>query len=329
MKHLLALALLLSSSIVMADSPTPEQRIKNFYEQMQNDHNFTQAELDIWFNGVERNQKIIDNMNRPAEKVLTWQEYRNIFMKKDRIAQGVEFWQTHAETLAKAEQEFKVPASLIVGLIGVETRYGRIMGNHDIFRSLYTFAFHYPRRAKFFTKELASFLVLAREQGWQVGQMKGSYAGAMGYGQFMPSSYQMYAVDFDADGKIQLVDNVNDAIGSVASYIKRHRWQPDGPTVMSVTVKSSAVDKLLTKGMKPDVTLAELAAAGVNVPTDMADDTKVSFFKLDQGAQQYWLGFQNFYVVSRYNPRVFYTKAVLELADAIDMSHQAAISAQQ
>ena len=329
MKHLLALTLMVISFTAVADSPTPEQRIKNFYQQMQNDHNFTQAELDAWFKGVERNQKIIDNMNRPAEKVLTWQEYRNIFMKKDRIEQGTIFWQKHAETLAKAEQEFKVPASLIVGLIGVETRYGRIMGSHDIFRSLYTFAFHYPRRAKFFTKELASFLVLARDQGWQVGEMKGSYAGAMGYGQFMPSSYQMYAVDFDGDGKIQLVDNVKDAIGSVANYIKRHRWQPDGPTVMSVTVKSPEVEKLLTKGMKPNRTLAELSAAGVNVPTDMAGDTKVSFFKLDQGEQQYWIGFQNFYVVSRYNPRVFYTKAVLELADAIDMSHQAAITTGQ
>jgi len=329
MKHLLAVCLFMTSIITIADSPTPEQRIKNFYQQMQSEHNFTTAELDAWFNGVELNQNIIDSMNRPAEKVLTWQEYRNIFMKQDRIDQGTEFWQKHADTLKRAEQEFKVPASLIVGLIGVETRYGRIMGSHDIFRSLYTFAFHYPRRAKFFTKELASFLVLARDQGWQVGEMKGSYAGAMGYGQFMPSSYQMYAVDFDGDGKIQLVANVEDAIGSVANYIKRHRWQPDGPTVMSVTVTSSDVDKLLTKGMKPNRTLDELAAAGVNVPKDMAGDTKVSFFKLDQGEQQYWLGFQNFYVVSRYNPRVFYTKAVLELADAINASHLAATTTGQ
>jgi membrane-bound lytic murein transglycosylase B len=171
--------------------------------------------------------------------------------------------------------------------------------------------------------------VLAREQGWQVGQMKGSYAGAMGYGQFMPSSYQMYAVDFDGDGKIQLVDNVQDAIGSVANYIKRHRWQPDGPTVMPVTVTSKQADELLTKGIKPNRTLDELAAAGVNIPKGFAGDTKVTFFKLEQGEQQYWIGFQNFYVVSRYNPRVFYTKAVLELADNINSSYQSSMTTSQ
>ncbi|MEL0068053.1 MAG: lytic murein transglycosylase B [Gammaproteobacteria bacterium] len=329
MKYLLATLLLLTPALAVSASPTPEQRIADFYQQMQTEHNFTKDELDAWFKGVELNQKIIDNMNRPAEKVLTWQQYRKIFIKQDRIDQGIKFWHKHADILQQAEQEYKVPASLIVGLIGVETRYGRIMGSHDIFRSLYTFAFHYPRRAKFFTNELVSFLVLAREQGWQVGQMKGSYAGAMGYGQFMPSSYQMYAVDFDGDGKIQLVDNVQDAIGSVANYIKRHRWQPDGPTVMPVTVASKQADELLTKGIRPNRTLDELAAAGVNIPEGFAGDTKVTFFKLDQGEQQYWIGFQNFYVVSRYNPRVFYTKAVLELADNINSSYQASMTTSQ
>ena len=316
MKYLLTL-ILLSQTILFAADKTPKQRIAEFYAEMQEKHNFTKAELDNWFAGVQYNQKIIDIMNRPAEKVLTWQEYRNIFVKPDRIKQGAEFWSKHADILANAENEFKVPAHLIVGLIGVETRYGRIMGSHDIFRALYTFAFHYPRRAKFFTNELQSFMVLAREQGWAVGEMKGSYAGAMGYGQFMPSSFQAYAVDFDKDGKIHLIDNVVDAIGSVANYIKSHRWQPDGPTVMSVSVSDEAAEKLLSKGMKPDRTLAELQKAGVEVPNDMPGDTKVSFFKLDEGENQYWIGFQNFYVVSRYNPRVFYTKAVLDLAAAI------------
>ncbi len=325
MKQFLILIMFTISLASSGRDLTPEQRISDFYEMMQTQHGFSKEELDKWFANVDYNQKIIDSMNRPAEKTLTWKEYRNIFVKPDRIAQGTEFWNKHAEILTKAENEFQVPANLIVGLIGVETRYGRIMGSHDIFRSLYTFAFHYPRRAKFFTNELSSFLVLAREQGWQVGEMKGSYAGAMGFGQFMPSSYQAYAVDFDADGKIQLVDNVKDAIGSVANYIKRHRWQPEGPTVMSVKVNSSDADKLLSKGIKPDRTVQELRLAGVSVPDDIEGTTKVSFFKLDDGENQYWLGFQNFYVVSRYNPRVFYTKAVLELAEEIKAHRQTTV----
>ena len=321
---LFLLAILFATTLISnADSKTPEQRISEFYQVMQAEHGFTKAELDKWFMGVELNQKIIDSMNKPAEKTLTWQQYRNIFVKQDRIEQGTEFWAKHADILAEAEQKFQVPANLIVGLMGVETRYGRIMGRHDIFRSLYTFAFHYPRRATFFTRELTSFLVLAKEQGWQVGEMKGSYAGAMGYGQFMPSSFQAYAVDFDGDGKIHLVDNVRDAIGSVANYIKSHRWQPNGPTVESVKVSGDAYEALITKGMKPNRTLAELKAAGVEVPADVDPQTKVSFFKLDEGENQYWIGYQNFYVVSRYNPRVFYTKAVLDLAEAIKASHMA------
>ena len=322
MKHLLSLLLILIPATLSAGTKTPEQRISEFYMQLQQEHDFSKEELDKWFSNVEFNQNIIDTMNRPAEKRLTWMEYRDIFVKPDRIQQGINFWNNHAAILAEAEEKYKVPANLIVGLIGVETRYGKIMGRHDIFRSLYTFAFHYPRRAKFFTRELSSFLILAREQGWEVGEMKGSYAGAMGYGQFMPSSYQAYAVDFDADGKIQLVDNVRDAIGSVANYIKQHRWVPGGPTVMPVAVSSTSADVLLSKGMKPDRTLAELKAAGVTVPDNMDESTKVSFFKLDDDVGLYWIGFQNFYVVSRYNPRVFYTKAVLELADAIKLQRQ-------
>ena len=322
MKHLLSLLLILIPATSFAETKTPEQRISEFYTQMQQEHDFSKEELDKWFTNVELNQNIIDTMNRPAEKRLTWMEYRDIFVKPDRIQQGINFWNNHATILADAEAKYKVPASLIVGLIGVETRYGKIMGRHDIFRSLYTFAFHYPRRAKFFTRELSSFLILAREQGWEVGEMKGSYAGAMGYGQFMPSSYQAYAVDFDADGKIQLVDNVRDAIGSVANYIKQHRWVPGGPTVMPVAVSTTDADALLSKGMKPDRTLAELKAAGVTIPKGMDESTKVTFFKLDDDVGLYWIGFQNFYVVSRYNPRVFYTKAVLELADAIKLQRQ-------
>jgi membrane-bound lytic murein transglycosylase B len=322
MKYLVLLLISITFSQLKAEETySAETAIKEFYSTMKTEHQFSKAELDKWFEGVELNQNIIDSMNRPAEKTLTWAEYRRLFVKNDRIEQGVEFWQKHHQTLQLAEDKFGVPAHLIVGLIGVETRYGRIMGSHDIFRSLYTLAFHYPRRASFFTRELTSFLVLARDQGWQKDTMKGSYAGAMGYGQFMPSSYQAYAVDFDGDGKIQLVDNVVDAIGSVANYISKHRWQPEQPIVDQVAVTGD-VDKLLSTGLKPNRKVSELRAAGVEVPDSIADDSKVLFFKLNDGEDQYWVGHNNFYVISRYNPRIFYTKAVVELAEAIEDAFQ-------
>lgn len=329
MKYLLSLALLVTSLSIYSEQAVPvESAIRAFYQKMQTEHDFSKDELDGWFEGVTVNQTIIDNMNRPAEKTLSWNKYRAIFVKDDRINQGLAFWQAHADTLARAEQTYGVPAHLIVGLIGVETRYGRIMGKHDIFRSLYTLAFHYPRRARFFSKELESFLVLTKAQNWQPGAIKGSYAGAMGYGQFMPSSYQAYAVDFDGDGKIHLIENVEDAIGSVANYIAKHRWQKGQPVVEQVQITNPEAKKLVSNSLKPNKTVAELRNAGVVIQGNYPDDTVVTLFKLEREQDEYWIGFQNFYVVSRYNPRIFYTKAVLDLADAI-RHKQTRVSASQ
>lgn len=326
MKKLLLVLLLIFTAVDFsaAEATSPDDLIKQFYADMKTEHQMSADELDIWFKDVTVNQKIIDNMNRPAEKTLTWDRYRKIFIQKDRIDQGVSFWQKHLDTLNRAEETYGVPAHLIVSLIGVETKYGRILGRFDIFRSLYTLAFHYPRRAKFFTGELKAFLVLAKQEGWDVGSMKGSYAGAMGYGQFMPTSYQAYAVDFDGDGKINLVKNVVDAIGSVANYIKQHRWQKGAPIVKQVSVTSDAADKLLSTGLKPNRTVATLRAAGVDIPADISDETKVLFFKLKTDKDNYWIGFDNFYVISRYNPRVFYVKAVTELAEEIKAGYTVA-----
>jgi len=315
---LLATALFLSTLAQASETVTADETIKTkFYDTMLTKHGFTKAELDDWFRGVEVDERIIESMSKPAEKVLTWPEYQAIFLRKDRIEQGIEFWNTHKDTLRRANETYGIPIEIIVGLIGVETRYGRIMGSYDVFRSLYTLSFYYPRRAKFFTGELQAFLVLARDQGWTKDTIKGSYAGAMGYGQFMPTSYQAYAVDFDADGKIELIDNVIDAIGSVANYIHRHGWEKDAPIVKQLDVQATIAEPLLSKGIRPDRPLLELSEAGVALPEGYSKNGKGTLFKLTADEDQYWLGYKNFYVLSRYNPRIFYTKAVLELSDAI------------
>ena len=322
---LLATLLLITPSYLATTAPAPDKAaLATFYKTMQDKHGFSKAELDDWFAGVEVNQDIIDSMNKPAEKVLTWPEYQAIFLRKDRIEQGIEFWKKHEGILQKAHETYGIPVEIIVGLIGVETRYGRIMGRHDVFRSLYTLAFYYPRRAKFFTSELQAFLVLARDQEWTKNSIKGSYAGAMGYGQFMPSSYQAYAVDFDDDGKIELIDNVVDAIGSVANYIHRHGWEKDAPIVEKLTVDANKAEPLLSKGIKPDRLMADLTEAGLNLPENTQAKDKGTLFKLTSDKDEYWLGYKNFYVLSRYNPRIFYTKAVLELADAIRIAYDQA-----
>jgi len=327
MKYMFGLVLFCLFSVVSVASDkklTSKQQIEQFYQVMQSKHQFKPEELDAWFTGVEVDKRIITSISKPAEKTLTWAQYRKIFVKKDRINQGIKFWNEHLELLQKAEQEFGVPAEIIVGLIGVETRYGRIMGKYDIFRSLYTLAFHYPRRSAFFTKELQAFLVLAKQQGWQSNSINGSYAGAMGFGQFMPSSYLAYAVDFDGDDKIHLIDNVADAIGSVANYISRHGWRKGQPIVEEVNIQAQSAHTMLTKGIKPNRTYGELSSAGVQIPEGLDPKGKALLFTLKTDKDQYWLGHYNFYVISRYNPRIFYTKAVVELSEAIREAYDTA-----
>jgi len=282
------------------------------------EHGFEKKYLQHWFETAKSNQKILKTISRPAEASMPWHKYRNIFIQQERVDKGIAFWKEHAETLARAESSFGVPAEVIVGLIGVETKYGRIKGNFDVFNALYTLGFHFPRRSKFFRKELKEFLLLAREQDWSVGSIKGSYAGAMGYGQFMPSSYRMYAVDFDGDGKIDLLNNPVDAIGSVANYIKVHGWEADGELVYKVKVTGDKYQSLLKRRLKPAATVAEFIKAGVEVSNKLDPKLKAVLIELQQkGHKEYWLGLHNFYVISRYNPRAMYTMAVIQLTGQV------------
>ena len=248
-------------------------------------------------------QGIIDAMNKPAEKTLKWFEYRKIFMTDKRTQEGVEFWRKHQAVLDQVSAESGVPSEVIVAIIGVETFYGRIMGSHKVIDALYTLAFDYPKRSKFFTSELKHFLALADESHIDPLAAKGSYAGAMGFGQFMPSSYRAYAVDYEGDNKIDLLNNPQDAIASVANYLKAHKWQPGGEILTAIAKPSS---DMKFNQLKPHL-------------TEHGTQRQYTVLELDMenGTQAYWQGFQNFYVISRYNHSHMYVSAVFQLSQAV------------
>ncbi|MFC3193043.1 lytic murein transglycosylase B [Marinicella sediminis] len=275
----------------------------------------TAAELNLepqWVRSIvsqaKHQQSIIDAMNRPAEKVLQWHDYRNIFLTDKRTLEGVDFWNKHEAVIDQVVEQSGVPAEVIVAIIGVETFYGRIKGNHKVLDALYTLAFDYPKRSKFFTKELKNFIQLAHEQHINPLEAKGSYAGAMGYGQFMPSSYRAYAVDYEADQVIDLINNPQDAIASVANYLNKHKWKSGGAVLRQVTKPSV---EMKFNQLKPHQKDHKTQAEYTVLQLDMAD-----------GSQQYWQGFHNFYVISRYNHSHMYVMAVYQLAEAIKAARQ-------
>jgi membrane-bound lytic murein transglycosylase B len=266
---------------------------------------------------ASRQQSILDAIARPAEKTKPWHEYRQIFLTKERIAAGAAFAREYADTLSTVSRETGVPAALITAIIGVETYYGRITGNYRVIDALATLAFDYPKRSPFFTKELVHFLVLAHESGKDPLSLKGSYAGAMGYGQFMPSSYRAYAIDHDGDNVIDIWDNPADAIASVANYFLAHGWQPGEPVVVPA-VNHAEDEGIFEGGLKPRHTVAALEAMGFRSSAALAGDQDGRPMKL-QGEEdwEYWLGLHNFYVITRYNHSAMYALAVWQLSEAI------------
>jgi len=275
-------------------------------------------------NQARKQQSILKAMSRPAERRLTWGEYRKIFLGQKRINQGVEFWKQHQETLARAEKMYGVPAEIIVAIIGVETRYGRNMGSYRVLDALTTLGFDYPKRAPFFRGQLKEYLLMAREEGiTDLTRLKGSYAGAMGFGQFIPSSFRNFAVDFDGDGKRDIWGNRVDAIGSVANYFKEHGWKTGEP-VRAAVADSKAVNKdWVNKGLKPERTLAQWAGMGVEAKGDYAQGQPASLMALQTGKRtEHWLGLHNFYVITRYNHSRLYATAVYELSQKVRQAYK-------
>jgi membrane-bound lytic murein transglycosylase B len=267
--------------------------------------------------GAERQQSILDAIARPAEKTKPWYDYRDIFMTDRRTREGVVFWDDHAPVLEEISQRTGVPSAIIVAIIGVETFYGRITGSYRVIDALSTLAFDYPRRSPFFTQELEQFLILAWESGKDPLALKGSYAGAMGYGQFMPSSYRAYARSFEPGGVPDIWDNPADAISSVGHYLNAHGWQ-SGERVLLDAVANQPPDSLFEAGLKPSQSIGALAQAGLSTEADADPQTQVTPIRLETTeGQHYWLGLQNFYVITRYNHSAMYAMAVWELSQAI------------
>jgi membrane-bound lytic murein transglycosylase B len=293
-------------------------QVAEFIAEMTRDYGFAGEQLLELFAQVERKQSIIDAISRPAEKVKPWKDYRPIFITEARVARGVEFWKQHQAALARAEQEYGVPPQVIVAIIGVETFYGGNTGSYRVADALSTLAFDYPPRAPFFRKELREFLMLAREEQVDPLGVKGSYAGAMGLPQFMPSSFRAYAVDFDGDGRINIWSNPVDAIGSVASYFKRHGWQPGEPVASAARVAGEQVEQGLSPGLDPLHNVGELRRLGWTSADALDDELPVTAFRLEGAAgAEYWLGLPNFFVITRYNRSVMYAMAVNQLAELL------------
>jgi len=305
-----------SQSVLAADYEG--EKVAEFVEEMKRDYGFAGEQVIELLKQAEHKQVILDAISRPAERVKPWKEYRPIFITDSRIAQGVDFWRQNEAALARAEAELGVPAEVIVAIIGVETFYGRNTGNYRVIDALTTLGFDYPPRQPFFRQQLREFLVLAREEQVDPLTLKGSYAGAMGLPQFMPSSFRAYAVDFDGDGRIDIWNNPVDAIGSAANYFKQHGWTAGEPVVARAKVSGNAYEEGLTVGLEPVNNAAKMRELGWQSETPIADDTAVTAFRLE-GAEgdEYWLGLPNFYVITRYNRSVMYAMAVHQLSEQL------------
>ena len=304
------------------------QDVNEFIDEMVAEHHFTRPELERVFAKAERSQRAIDLISRPAEGTLEWKDYRKIFITSERITKGVDFWEENAATLAAAEKKWGVPAHIIVAIIGVETYYGRQTGGFRVLDALTTLGFDYQPRGAFFRKELKNFLVLAREQKLNIEDLTGSYAGAMGIPQFMPSSYRAYAVDNSGDDQANIWFSDEDAIGSVANYLRKHGWQYGKGIAVRSRVIGSGADKMLSDGLKPSRRLGDVQQSGWQVASHGSDDLKVLPMKHEGSTgAEYWLGLHNFYVITRYNRSQMYALAVYQLAKAVreGYNHEVAI----
>lgn len=292
--------------------------VQAFIDKMVKDHDFDRAVLNQWVAKAKRLDGVLESIAKPAEKTLTWKQYRPIFLKQKRIDQGKEFMQENRALLERAEKETGVSKNIIAAIIGVETYYGRHKGKTSVFDSLMTLGFDYPPRSKFFRSELEHFLLLAREVGIEVSSIKGSYAGAMGMPQFISSSYRAYAVDFDGDGKRDLWNSNADVVGSVANYFKKHGWQRGGDVVQRARVKQNPEDATRNK-LKPHTSIADFRHQGVVTDKAYADDVMATLVTLQgNDGTEHWLGLKNFYVITRYNHSALYAMAVYQLSQELE-----------
>jgi membrane-bound lytic murein transglycosylase B len=318
-----SLAMMVFSPVIHALEVQDYAQLETLIKQVSKKTGYSADELQQLFRQVEIKPRIIKVMDRPAES-MPWHKYRKLFLTEKNIVAGVEFWRAHADVLARAEKKFGVPPEIIVATLGVETRYGTNTGSYRVIDALSTLAFEYPRRSKYFSAELKNFLLLTDAHQLQPLQMTGSYAGAIGLPQFMPSSYLNYAVDFSGDGYSDLVNSMDDAIGSIASYYRKHGWKTGKPVSWPAQDAGSQASKLVVKKRKTDRTLHDLLNSGVTFAQDGPPDMRVGLIRLDgESGPEYRAAFENFFVITRYNTSKLYATAVQLLGEEIKQRVQA------
>ena len=283
---------------------------------MADKHGIARASLRRLFTQVKPQPSIIRAMNAPSTS-RPWYEFRKSHVSALHISGGAKFWMTHAPILERAAREYGVPEEIICATIGIETHYGSYTGSFRTLDALATLAFDYPKRAAFFRDELEQFLLIGKETSLDISALRGSYAGAMGMPQFLPSSYRKYAVDFDGDGQRNLWSSVPDVIGSVANYYKLHEWQPGDAVVVPANVIGTP-DTALTDDITPNTLISEFRKLGIQPAGTVSDEALAALLPLEtESGMQYWFGLKNFYVITRYNRSTNYAMAVYEIAQGI------------
>lgn len=298
--------------------------------QLEKDKVYAPGELQALFANVSRDEGVLKAIARPAEATKEWKEYRPNFLNAERVQKGLEYWNQYADVLDRAEKTYGVPPEMILAILGVETKYGGNKGRNRVIDALSTLGLDYPPRAPFFRKELREFLVLAKENGLDPLGTYGSYAGAMGFPQFMPSSWRNLAVDFNGDGRRDLINDPVDAIGSIGNYFKANGWKSGEPVVIRARIVSQDYDSIINKDLGTNSTLGEIAKKGL-IPRDAGSYlavTPASAIRLqgDNGGE-FWLGFNNFYVITKYNRSVLYAMAAFQLSQELKAGRTAQLQA--
>ncbi|MEO0972845.1 MAG: lytic murein transglycosylase B [Pseudomonadota bacterium] len=318
--RLCCLALSMLATVTAQALDTSDDAVASYIDTLSRDHAIDRAWLESLLADAVIKESIVKAISRPAERTKAWHEYRDLFVRDTRVGAGARFWAERREELAATAERYGIPPRVFVAILGIETNYGATQGGYRVIDALSTLAFAYPPRAKFFRAELSRFLQLAHAGDVDPHSAMGSYAGAMGAPQFMPSSYMAYAVDADDDGSRDLWQNWSDIIGSIGNYLDEHGWRPGEAIVVPATLAADVdASALPSTRLRLEHTVGSLRAAGLQFDSNLADDAKAVFIRLegDEGIE-YWVGLRNFYVITRYNHSVLYAMAVLTLGEAIE-----------
>ena len=316
LRSVLIAAFFLQSLPCFALDLAKEPEIQAYINELVEKDNFDAGYLKQLFSKAEINQEVLKQMTTAATAPMPWTDFRKIFITPKRVAQGKEFWKKNRMALASAQSQYGVPAEVIAGIIGVETGYGINKGKFSTMDALTTLGFKYPSRAKYFKSELTSFLILCREQHWDPLTIKGSYAGALGLPQFMPSSYRSYAVDYHRDGIKDLFFDEENVIASIGNYLQQKGWKVGQPVAIAAKKTSEKADKLV--GSKPHYTLKQLAKNGIEPVAKTRGQPPVGVLNLQgNSGEEFWITFTNFAVIKRYNSSNYYALVVYELGNLV------------